>query len=374
MSKRDFYEVLGVEKSAEAGDIKKAYRRLAMKHHPDRNPDNAEAEEKFKEAKEAYEILSDEGKRSAYDQFGHAGVSGNGPGAGGFNAEGFGDVFGDVFGDIFGGGRGGGRGGRARSNAGADLRYTLGLNLEEAVKGTEVKIRVPSLQACEPCDGSGANKGSAVETCSTCGGVGQVHMKQGFFSVQQACPHCAGKGKIIKDPCRTCRGKGRVEKEKTLSVTIPAGVDSGDRIRLAGEGEAGMDGGPSGDLYVQVEVKEHKIFKRDGKHLYCEIPISFVDAALGGDIEVPTLDGKVELKVPAETQTDKMFRLRGKGVKQVRGGSVGDLMCQVVVETPVKLNKKQKDLLKEFQKSLENQGSKNSPKKESWFEGVKSFF
>lgn len=374
MSKRDYYEVLGVAKDAVAADIKKAYRRLAMKHHPDRNPDNAESEQKFKEAKEAYEILSDEGKRSAYDQFGHAGVDGSrgsGAGAGGFNAEGFGDVFGDVFGDIFGGGRGGGR---SRSNAGADLRYTLELDLEEAVKGTEVKIRVPSLQACEPCDGSGAKKGSAAENCSMCGGVGQVRMQQGFFSVQQTCPRCAGKGKTIKDPCNTCRGKGRVEKEKNLSVSIPAGVDTGDRIRLSGEGEAGTDGGPSGDLYVQVAVREHKFFKRDDKHLYCEVPISFVDASLGGEIEVPTMDGRVELKIPPETQTDKMFRLRGKGVKPVRGGSVGDLMCRVVVETPINLNKKQKELLKEFQQSLEKQGGKHSPKKESWFEGVKSFF
>ena len=371
MSKRDCYEVLGVEKSASAQDIKKAYRRLAMKYHPDRNPDNQEAELKFKEAKEAYEILSDENKKAAYDRFGHAGVSGNGPGAGGFNAEGFSDIFGDVFGDIFGGGRGGGRG---RSNAGADLRYTLELDLEEAVKGTEVNIRVPSLHSCESCNGSGAAEGSEVVTCNTCGGIGQVRMQQGFFSVQQTCPHCAGKGKTIKEPCKSCRGKGRVEKEKTISVKIPAGVDSGDRIRLAGEGEAGVDGGPSGDLYVQVEVREHKLFKRDGKHLYCEIPISFVDAALGGEVEVPTLDGKVKLKIPPETQTDKLFRLRGKGVQPVRGGSQGDLMCRVVVETPVNLSKKQRELLKEFQKTLEGQGSKNSPKKESWFEGVKSFF
>ncbi len=372
MSQRDYYEILGVQKGATAQDIKKAYRRLAMKYHPDRNPDNAEAELKFKEAKEAYEILSDEGKRSAYDQFGHAGVSGNGgPGAGGFNAEGFSDIFGDVFGDIFGGGRGGGR---SRSNAGADLRYTLELDLEEAVKGTEVKIRVPSLQACDTCDGSGAKKGSTPENCSMCGGVGQVRMQQGFFSVQQTCPRCGGKGKTIKDPCGTCFGKGRVEKEKNLSVNIPPGVDTGDRVRLSGEGEAGVDGGPAGDLYVQVAVREHKIFQRDGKHLYCEVPISFVDAALGGEVEVPTLDGKVALKIPAETQTGKMFRLRGKGVQPVRGGSVGDLMCKVVVETPVNLNKRQKELLREFQDSLEKPGSKHSPKKDSWFDNVKSFF
>ena len=373
MSKKDYYEVLGVAKDAEAADIKKAYRRLAMKHHPDRNPGDSESEQKFKEAKEAYEILSDENKRAAYDRFGHAGVDGNGgSGAGGFGGQGFSDIFGDVFGDIFGGGRGGG--GRSRSNAGADLRYTLELSLEDAVKGAEVKIRVPSLQSCDTCGGSGATKGSVAENCSMCGGIGQVRMQQGFFSVQQTCPRCAGKGKTIKDPCNTCHGKGRVEKEKNLSVNIPAGVDTGDRVRLAGEGEAGTDGGPSGDLYVQVAVKEHKFFKRDGKHLYCEVPISFVEAALGGEIEVPTLDGRVVLKIPPETQTDKIFRLRGKGVKPVRGGSEGDLMCRVVVETPVNLNKKQKELLKEFHNSMAKQGNKHSPRKESWFEGIKSFF
>lgn len=371
MSKRDFYEVLGVEKGASAGDMKKAYRRMAMKYHPDRNEGDASSEEKFKEVKEAYEILSDESKREAYDRFGHAGVDQSaGGGFGGGGAD-FGDIFGDVFGDIFGGGRGGG-GGR-RSSRGSDLRYTLELELEEAVRGTEVQISVPSLSPCEPCGGSGAKKGSSPTTCTGCGGAGQVRMQQGFFSVQQTCPRCRGAGQMIKDPCRTCNGQGRVEKNKKLSVKIPAGVDTGDRIRLAGEGEAGAQGDPSGDLYVQVAVKEHKVFQREGKHLYCDVPISFVDVALGGDVEVPTLDGRVKLRIPEETQTGKLFRIRGKGVAPVRGGSTGDLLCKVNVETPVKLTKEQKTLLQSFQETLDA-SSKHSPQKSSWFESVKSFF
>lgn len=369
MSKRDYYEILGVSRDVSEQELKKAYRRIAMKYHPDRNPDDADAEEKFKEATEAYEVLSDADKRAAYDQFGHAGVSGGagmGGGAGGFGS--FSDIFGDVFGDIFGGG-GRGRGGPAR---GADLRYTLELSLEDAVKGTTVKIRVPTLASCDVCDGSGAKAGSKPSTCTTCGGIGQVRMQQGFFSVQQTCPNCRGRGTVISDPCRKCHGQGRVEETKTLSVKVPPGVDSGDRIRLAGEGEAGMDGGPPGDLYVQVAVKPHSIFERDGKHLYCEVPIGFVEAALGGELEVPTLDGRVKLKVPAETQTGKLFRLRGKGVSPVRGGAPGDLLCRVVVETPVNLSSKQKELLREFQESMS--GTKNSPRQSSWFEGVKNFF
>lgn len=372
MAKRDFYEVLGVERGASEAELKKAYRRLAMKHHPDRNPDDKASEEKFKEANEAYEVLSDAAKRSAYDQYGHAGVDpqmGGGGGPGGAN---FSDIFGDVFSDFFGGGggRGGGRGGAQR---GSDLRYTLELDLEEAVRGTTVTIRVPTLVNCKPCDGSGAKKGTTPVTCTTCGGIGQVRMQQGFFSVQQTCPRCHGQGKMITDPCGSCHGQGRVEEHKTLSVKVPAGVDTGDRIRLTGEGEAGAMGGPAGDLYVVVNVREHAIFQRDGKHLYCEVPISFAEAALGGELEVPTLDGRVKLKIPEGTQTGKMFRLRGKGVAPVRGGGAGDLMCKVAVETPVKLDKRQRELLDEFRKTLEGDSS-HSPKANGWFEGVKRFF
>lgn len=369
MAKRDYYEVLGVKRDADEAEIKKAYRRIAMKFHPDRNSDDKDAEEKFKEASEAYEVLSDAQKRGAYDQYGHAAVDGSG-GMGGGGGAGFGDIFGDVFGDIFGGG------GRSRSRGGpqrgSDLRYNLDVNLEEAVHGTTTKIRIPTLVACKPCEGSGAKPGSKPVTCNTCGGVGQVRMQQGFFAVQQTCPTCRGRGTTISDPCTSCRGNGRVEEEKILSVKIPPGVDNGDRIRLAGEGEAGTAGGPSGDLYVQIAVRPHKIFEREGKNLYCEVPISFVDAALGGEIEVPTLDGKVMLKVPEETQTGKLFRLRGKGVVPVRGGQAGDLICKVAVETPVKLSKQQKDILRQFQSTTE--GANNSPRKSSWFDSVKSFF
>ncbi|MGY0216912.1 molecular chaperone DnaJ [Endozoicomonadaceae bacterium StTr2] len=374
MSKRDYYEVLDVERGASDKEIKRAYRRMAMKYHPDRNPDDKAAEEQFKEVNEAFEILSDPQKRSAYDQYGHAGVDPNMGGHGGFGGAGnFGDIFGDVFGDIFGGGGGG-----ARANAaqrGSDLRYSLDLSLEEAVRGTNKEIRIPTLVECKSCLGSGAKKGTKPSTCGSCAGHGQVRMQQGFFSVQQTCPDCRGKGKIVKDPCRDCHGEGLVKEYKTLAVKIPAGVDTGDRIRLAGEGEAGMNGGPAGDLYVQVEVSEHPIFQRDGKHLYCDVPISFVDAALGGELEVPTLDGRVKLKIPAETQTGKLFRLRGKGVTPVRGGSTGDLMCRVTVETPVNLTKRQKELLEELQETFESEGhSKQSPKKASFFDGVKKFF
>jgi len=368
MSKRDYYEVLGVSKDASAQELKKAYRRVAMKFHPDRNPDNVEAEEKFKEASQAYEILSDSQKKAAYDQYGHAGVEGQAGMGGAQDFGGFSDIFSDVFGDIF-GGAGGRRGGSAR---GADLRYTLELSLEDAVKGTTVKIKIPTLVSCKTCGGSGAKPGTSPKTCSTCGGVGQVRMQQGFFSVQQTCPTCRGKGTVISDPCRDCHGHGRVEESKTLSVKVPPGVDTGDRIRLTGEGEAGADGGLAGDLYVQVSVKEHEFFQRDGKNLYCEVPISIFDVCLGGELEVPTLDGRVKLKVPAETQTGKLFRMRGKGVAPVRGGATGDLLCRVAVETPVNLSKKQKDLLQELREST--RGQKHSPKQESWFEGMKNFF
>ena len=373
MSKRDYYEVLGVSKNASEADLKKAYRRLAMKFHPDRNTgeDSTVAEQKFKEAKEAYEVLSDAQKRAAYDQFGHAGVDqsmGGGPG-GGFGGGNFSDIFGDVFGDIFGGGRGG-----TRVHRGSDLRYNLQLTLEEAVAGTEVKIRVPTMVKCNVCKGTGAKKGTSPKSCPTCEGHGQVRMQQGFFSVQQTCPTCRGQGTVIDDPCTACHGAGRVEQHKTLSVKVPAGVDTGDRIRLAGEGEAGEFGGPPGDLYVQVAVKEHAIFTREDSHLFCDVPISVVTAALGGELEVPTLTSKVMLKIPAGTQTGKLFRMRGKGVKPVRGGAVGDLLCRVVVETPVNLTEKQKELLRSFEKTLEGTGSKHSPHSSSWLDGVKKFF
>lgn len=369
MSKRDYYEILGIDKTADAKKIKKAYRRVAMKYHPDRNPDDESVGENFKEANEAYEILSDENKRAAYDQYGHAGVDPNMGGGGGGN---FSDIFGDVFGDVFGGGGGGrGRGGPQR---GSDLRYTLDIALEQAVKGATVKIRVPSLVACGGCSGSGARKGSSPVTCDACGGAGQVRRQQGFFQVQQTCHKCRGRGTVISDPCGSCHGQGRIEETKTLSVKVPSGVDTGDRIRLSGEGEAGPEGGPSGDLYVQMSVRDHSIFERDGKHLFCDVPITFTDAALGGELEVPTLDGRVKLKIPAETQTGKLFRLRGKGVTPVRGGSTGDLLCRVVIETPVELTMHQKELLEEFQKIMDESGNKQSPKQKSWFEGVKDFF
>jgi molecular chaperone DnaJ len=372
MSKRDYYEVLGVDKGTSERDIKKAYKRLAMKYHPDRNDGDKAQEEKFKEAQEAYEILTDSQKRAAYDQYGHAGVDPNRGGGHGQGAD-FGDIFGDVFGDIFGGGRGGRQ---QRARQGSDLRYNLELSLEEAVRGKSVEIRVPTLVACEPCDGSGAKKGSKPTTCPTCHGNGQVQMRQGFFAVQQTCPTCSGKGKIIGDPCKSCHGQGRTEKTKTLSVKVPPGVDTGDRIRLTGEGEAGEAGAPPGDLYVQVHVKDHGIFVRDGNNLYCEVPLSFTRAALGGEIEVPTLDGTVKLKITAETQTGRMFRLRGKGVKSVRSGSVGDLMCKVVIETPVNLNAKQKELLDELENSMGkgDEARKNRPKEKGFFDGVKKFF
>jgi len=370
MAKKDYYEVLGIDRGASEKDAKKAYRRLAMKFHPDRNPDDSSAEAKFKEASEAYEVISNAEKRATYDQFGHAGLEG---GAGGFGAGagGFGDIFGDVFGDMFGGG---GAGSRSSVRRGSDLRYTCELDLEQAVGGDTVEIRIPVMSACEDCDGSGAKAGSSPKQCPDCGGAGQIRVAQGFFSLQQTCPRCRGAGTIISNPCNTCRGQGRVEKRKTLSVKIPAGVDTGDRIRLTGEGEAGMSGGPSGDLYVQVSVRDHSIFERDGANLYCEVPISFVDAALGGQLEVPTLTGRVKLKIPAETQTGKLFRLRGKGVTPVRGGGVGDLLCRIVVETPVKLNSEQKELLKKFKVSIDAGGAAHSPRENTWFEGVKDFF
>lgn len=372
--KKDYYEVLGVNKDASADDIKKSYRKLAMKFHPDRNPDNTKAEEQFKEAKEAYEILSDDQKRAAYDQYGHAGVDPSmGAGAGFSGAGGFSDAFGDIFGDIFGGGRG-----QQRSNVyrGADLRYNMEVSLEQAAKGTETKIRIPVMATCETCKGTGAKSGKSASTCGTCGGHGQVRMQQGFFSVQQTCPKCHGTGKTIAkaDECPSCHGDGRTKQHKTLSVKIPAGVDEGDRIRLSGEGEAGVNGGPTGDLYVVVHLKKHAIFERDGGNLHCEMPISFTTATLGGEIEVPTLGGSAKMKVPAETQTGGTFRLRGKGIKPLRASEPGDLMVHVVVETPVKLTEKQKDLLREFELSTQADAGKHSPRNKSWIDKAKSFF
>lgn len=374
MSKRDYYEVLELAKDASERDIKKAYKRLAMKYHPDRTKGDKEKEETFKEIKAAYEILSDDQKRAAYDQYGHAAFEQGGMGGGGYGGGGqdFGDIFGDVFGDIFGGGRRGG--GQSRARRGADLRYNLDLTLEEAVKGKTLEIKVPTFVSCEPCSGSGAKKGTSANTCSTCHGHGQVQMRQGLFAVQQTCPTCSGKGKVISDPCTSCRGQGRVEKTKTLSVKIPPGVDTGDRIRLSGEGEAGEHGAPAGDLYVQANVREHKIFVRDENNLYCEMPIGFTTAALGGEIEVPTLEGKVKLKIPKETQTGKMFRLRGKGVKSVRSTTIGDLMCKVVIETPVNLSGDQADLLRQLDEKMGKSSKKHSPKETGFFDSVKNFF
>jgi molecular chaperone DnaJ len=375
MAKKDFYDILGVNRDASDDEIKKAYRKLAMKYHPDRNPDSKEAEDKFKEAKEAYEILSDGQKRAAYDQYGHAGVDPNmGGGAGGGQGfGGFGDAFGDIFGEIFGnqGGRGGGRSGVYR---GADLRYNLEVSLEEAARGTDTRIRIPTMDDCGTCGGTGAKPGTKPVTCTTCNGVGQVRMQQGFFSIQQTCPKCHGTGKMVKDPCHDCHGAGRVKGSKTLQVKIPAGIDEGDRIRLAGEGERGQGGGPARDLYVQIHIKPHAVFQREGDDLHCEMPIGFATAALGGEIEIPTLDGAAKIKIPAETQSGKVFRLRGKGIKGVRSSYPGDLMCHVVVETPVNLTARQRELLKEFDDINRSDEANHSPRAKSWMDKMKDFF
>ncbi len=374
MAKRDFYEILGVAKGASEEEIKKSYRKLAMKYHPDRNPDNKEAEEKFKEVKEAYEMLTNPEKREAYDRYGHAGVDPN-MGGGGFGggAGGFGDAFGDICGDIFGGGRGG-RGGGPQVYRGADLRYNLEITLEQAAHGFDTTIRVPSWDKCDTCHGSGAKPGTQPVTCTTCAGHGQVRMQQGFFSIQQTCPKCHGSGKIIPEPCAACGGAGRIKRNKTLEVKIPAGIDNGMRIRSSGNGEPGTNGGPPGDLYVEIHIKQHAVFQREGDDLHCEMPISFSKAALGGEIEVPTLTGKVSFTVPEGTQTGKTFRLKGKGIKNVRSGYTGDLFCHVAVETPVKLTDKQKDLLKEFERLTVEGGAKHSPQSKGWMDKVKDFF
>ena len=371
MARRDYYQVLDVARTATEVEIKKAYRRLAMKYHPDRNPTDHEAEGRFKEVKEAYEVLCDPQKRAAYDQFGHAGVDASRGGGQGFDPrDAFGDIFGEVFGDIFGGGR------RNRSGVyrGADLRYELALDLEQAVFGAAANVEFTTLAECGECKGSGSAEGAKPATCETCRGAGQVRMQQGFFAVQQTCPRCQGRGQVIIDPCSGCRGQGRLRRQKTLAVKVPAGVDDGDRIRLTGEGEAGRNGGPAGDLYVEIRVREHKLFERDGSHLSCEVPMSFATASLGGTIEVPTLDGNATIKVPPETQSGRVFRLREKGIKPVRGGPTGDLFCRVVVETPVNLNREQKELLRSLEGSLKNDAKRHHPREDSWLDGVKRFF
>lgn len=374
MAKRDFYEVLGVPKNASDDEIKKAYRKLAMKWHPDRNQGDASAESKFKEVKEAYEMLSDAEKRGAYDQHGHAGVDPNMRGGAG-GPGGFGDAFGDIFGDIFGGGRrGGGGGGGRQVFRGNDLSYAMDITLEEAAAGKESQIRIPSWDSCTPCDGTGAKPGTQAKTCTTCHGAGQVQMRQGFFSVQQTCPHCHGKGKIIADPCNTCHGQGQTKTNKTLEIKIPAGIDDGMRIRSTGNGEPGQNGGPPGDLFIEIRLRKHDIFERDGDDLHCQVPVNMTSAALGGEIDLPTLAGKATIEIPEGTQNGKTFRLRGKGIKGVRSSIAGDLYCHIVTETPVKLTEHQRKLLKELDESFKKNRDKHSPNGGGWFEKAKAFF
>ena len=373
MSKQDYYQTLGLQKNSSDAEIKKAYRKLAMKYHPDRNPDDKTAEIKFKEAKEAYEVLSDNQKRAAYDQFGHAGVNNQAGMGGGFNTgDAFNDIFGDMFGDIFGNARGQRR--QSSAQRGADLRYELDLDLEQAVFGETIKINIPSLIGCDTCAGSGAKKGTQATRCLRCEGRGSVRVQQGFFTLQQTCPECRGAGQTIKDPCIDCSGSGRVQKERTISIKIPAGVDQDDRIRLSSEGEAGMKGGPPGDLYVDVNIRSHPIFKREGSNLFCEVPISFTKAALGGTVEVPTIDGAVNLTIPTETQSGEVFRLRGKGVQSYRDRVLGDLFCNIQIETPVNLNTDQKNILKSFEESISKSKKEHRPNKNKWTESVKNFF
>jgi molecular chaperone DnaJ len=376
-SKRDYYEVLGVPKNASDEEIKKAYRKLAMKYHPDRNQGEAaaQAEVKFKEAKEAYEMLSDAEKRGAYDRFGHAGVDPSMRGGHG-GAQGFGnfsDAFGDIFGDIFGQARRGAGGGR-QVYRGNDLSYSMEVTLEEAAQGKDAQIRIPSWDDCGTCHGSGAKPGTSVKTCTTCGGSGSVQMRQGFFSVQQTCPHCRGSGKIIPEPCTTCHGQGKIKSQKTLEVKIPAGIDEGMRIRSSGNGEPGTNGGPPGDLYIEIRIKKHEVFQRDGDDLHCVVPITFTTAALGGEIEVPTLAGHAAIDIPEGTQNGKQFRLRGKGIKGVRSSFPGDLYCHISVETPVKLTEHQRKLLKELDESLKKGGQKHMPNEDSWADKLKNLF
>ncbi|MDO5506315.1 MAG: molecular chaperone DnaJ [Pseudoxanthomonas suwonensis] len=370
MSKRDYYEVLGVARNATEEELKKAYRRCAMKHHPDRNPGDAQAEAAFKECKEAYEVLSDGGKRRMYDQYGHAAFEhgmGGGNAGPGFGAD-VGDIFGDIFGNILGGGAAHG------PRRGADIGYVMELDLEEAVSGVERRIELPSLAECEPCNGTGSANGK-LQTCSGCGGNGQVRMQHGPFMVQRPCPQCGGRGQSFTDPCRECHGNGRIEERKVLQVTIPAGVDNGDRIRMAGEGEAGPSGSPPGDLYVEVRVRPHDIFERDGDDLHCEVPIRISQAALGDTVRVPTLGGEAEIRIPAETQAGKVFRLRGKGVKSVRSRAPGDLYCKAVIETPVNLTGEQRELLEKFEATFSGDNARrHSPKSSTFIDGVKGFW
>ncbi|MDU0810207.1 MAG: molecular chaperone DnaJ [Burkholderia sp.] len=376
MAKRDYYEVLGVAKNATNNEIKKAYRKLAMKYHPDRNPGKKDVEESFKEAKEAYEILSDTQKRASYDQYGHIGVDPNLGEAGAQGFSGFADAFGNIFGDIFGqsSAGGSGRGGRGGSYQGADLRYRVEITLEQAANGYDTQIRVPSWISCEICHSSGAKSGTKPETCQTCKGQGSIRMSQGFFSIQQTCHKCHGVGTWISEPCTHCHGTGKIKETKTIEVKIPSGIDEGMRIRLPGNGEPGIKGGPSGDLYVEIHIKPHSVFERDGDDLHCRMPISFTTAALGGEIQVPTLAGRASFIVPEGTQSDKTFRLRGKGIKGIRSSTAGDLYVHVQIETPIKLTDPQRDLLKQFEKSLTEGGPRHSPHGKSWFDRVKSFF
>ena len=379
MAKRDYYETLGVPKNASDEEIKKSYRKMAMKHHPDRNQGDSSkgSEEKFKDAKEAYEMLSDSQKRAAYDQYGHAGVDPNMRGAGGPGTEGFGgfaEAFGDIFGDMFGQQRGRGAAGGRQVFRGGDLSYAMEITLEEAARGKDAQIRIPSWEACEICHGSGAKPGTQVKTCGTCAGSGAVQMRQGFFSVQQTCPTCRGVGKVIPEPCVACQGQGKLKKQKTLEVKIPGGIDGGMRIRSTGNGEPGTNGGPAGDLYIEIRLKKHDIFERDGDDLHCSVPISIITASLGGEIDVPTLAGKAAIDIPEGTQTSKQFRLRGKGIKGVRASYPGDLYCHILVETPVKLSEPQRKLLRDLEESLKKGGGKHSPGEDSWTDRLKSFF
>ncbi|OUD09650.1 molecular chaperone DnaJ [Marivivens niveibacter] len=377
MSKRDYYDVLGASKGASADELKKAYRKKAKELHPDRNADNPNAESQFKEVNEAYDVLKDPDKKAAYDRYGHAAFEngGGGHGSGGFRGQGdfgsaFSDVFDDLFGDFMGGGRGGG-GGRTRAQRGNDLRYNLGITLEEAYNGLQKTLNVPTSIACDGCKGTGAEGGSEPVTCPTCAGMGKVRAQQGFFTVERTCPTCNGMGQTIKNPCKKCHGAGRVETEKSLSVNIPAGVETGTRIRLAGEGEAGMRGGPTGDLYIFIQVADHEIFERDGTTLFCRVPVSMVDAALGGDVEVPTLDGgRARVKIPEGSQSGRQMRLRGKGMPALRGGGTGDMLIELNVETPVKLTSQQKELLREFQEL----STDNNPHSSKFFSAVKGFW
>ena len=373
MSEQDLYQTLGIEKNSSDADIKKAYRKLAMKYHPDRNPDDSAAEQKFKSIQKAYAVLSDKQKRAAYDQFGHAGVNPQGGMGGGFNTgDAFNDIFGDVFGDIFGGGRGQAR--RSSAQRGSDLRYQVNLTLEQAVFGDKINVEIPSYNQCDSCTGSGAKEGTSATRCIKCDGRGAVRVQQGFFTLQQTCPECRGSGETIKDPCTICSGSGRKRTNRTIAIKIPAGVDNADRIRLSGEGEAGIKGGPSGDLYVDVTIKKHDIFEREGNHLICTIPISFGKAVLGGTLEVPTIDGAVNLSIPSETQSGKTFRLKGKGIKSYRENFFGDLYCTVQVETPVSLTEKQKEILRQFDRSVNDSNTDHRPNKKTWTDSVSDFF